>query len=286
MSSEEFIIQIYCCVDDFLKEAAKTRTRGFSPHLTDAEVITMEMIGEFWGMGSDKGIFDYIKSHWLSWFPTLTCRTSFVRQSANLWGIKEELRKFLVKKMCPENDLFLFDGFPIPTCHLKRVRKKNPFWGVGGFGYCAAKDMKYFGFKGHMVTHPRGFILDVTFAAANIDERDVLPELVEHAQGMLIADKGLIRPELKKTLAEQGLDLQTPLRVNMQDDRPKPLVKVMMNIRRKIETVIGQLVDRFHIQSIRAKDLWHLSVKIGRKILAHTFAFFIGDSLEFDRILG
>lgn len=286
MSSEEFIIQIYCCVDDFLKDVEKTRTRGFSPHLTDAEVITMEMIGEFWGMGSDKGIFDYIKSHWLSWFPTLTCRTSFVRQSANLWGIKEELRKFLVKKMCPENDLFLFDGFPIPTCHLKRVRKKNPFWGVGGFGYCAAKDMKYFGFKGHMVTHPRGFILDVTFAAANIDERDVLPELVEHAQGMLIADKGLIRPELKKTLAEQGLDLQTPLRVNMQDDRPKPLVKVMMNIRRKIETVIGQLVDRFHIQSIRAKDLWHLSVKIGRKILAHTFAFFIGDSLEFDRILG
>lgn len=286
MSSEEFIIQIYCCVDDFLKDVEKTRTRGFSPHLTDAEVITMEMIGEFWGMGSDKGIFDYIKSHWLSWFPTLTCRTSFVRQSANLWGIKEELRKFLVKKMCPENDLFLFDGFPIPTCHLKRVRKKNPFWGVGGFGYCAAKDMKYFGFKGHMVTHPRGFILDVTFAAANIDERDVLPELVEHAQGMLIADKGLIRPELKKTLAEQGLDLQTPLRVNMQDDRPKPLVKVMMNIRRKIETVIGQLVDRFHIQSIRAKDLWHLSVKIGRKILAHTFAFFIGDSLEFDKILG
>ncbi len=47
----------------------------------------------------------------------------------------------------------------------------------------------------------------------------------------------------------------------------------MMNIRRKVETVIAQLVDRFHIQAIKAKDLWHLSPKVGRKILSHTVCF-------------
>lgn len=51
------------------------------------------------------------------------------------------------------------------------------------------------------------------------------------------------------------------------------MVSMMMNIRRKIETVIGQLVERFNIQSIRAKNLWHLCTKVTRKILAHSVAF-------------
>ena len=59
----------------------------------------------------------------------------------------------------------------------------------------------------------------------------------------------------------------------MQDSRPKETVSLMMNMRRKIETVIGQLVERFNIQSIRGKDLWHLCTKVTRKILAHSVAF-------------
>lgn len=51
------------------------------------------------------------------------------------------------------------------------------------------------------------------------------------------------------------------------------MVSLMMNMRRKIETVIGQLVERFRIQSIKAKDLWHLYTKVTRKILAHSVAF-------------
>ena len=43
-----------------------------------------------------------------------------------------------------------------------------------------------------------------------------------------------------------------------------------MRARRKIETVIGQLTDRFNIQKVRARDLWHLSHRFIRKILSHT----------------
>jgi hypothetical protein len=53
-----------------------------------------------------------------------------------------------------------------------------------------------------------------------------------------------------------------------------------MNARRKIETVIGQLTERFHIQKISAKDTWHLLSKIRRKICAHTIA----GSTAFDNI--
>lgn len=112
-----------------------------------------------------------------------------------------------------------------------------------------------------------------------------MPEIVDGISGLVIADKGLISPSLKDDLAKYGIDLQTPLRKNMTDKRPKWLINWAMNTRRIIETVNGQLAGRFNIQSIRAKDLWHFSSKVLRKILAHSFAFMIAGSLKFDEIL-
>ena len=127
-------------------------------------------------------------------------RTTFTRQCANLWKVKEQLRLHLINLIMPFCNLFLFDGLPLPLCHTKRVNRKNPFFGQAAFGYCAAKDQKYFGFKGHLVTHTSGLILSYEMAPANIDERDVLPELVHDYKGLIIADKDLICPSLKKEL--------------------------------------------------------------------------------------
>lgn len=102
-----------------------------------------------------------------------------------------------------------------------------------------------------------------------------MPELVKGLKGTLAADKGLIRPELKEFLKQDGLFLETPLRSNMKDTRSPWFIKKIQSIRRVVETVIGQFVERFNIQKIKAKDLWHLTVKANRKILAHTMAFFI-----------
>lgn len=71
--------------------------------------------------------------------------------------------------------------------------------------------------------------------------------------GLLIGDKGYIRPNLTEELAKQGLDLPTPVRKNMPDLRPKAAVTQLMKARRLIETVIGQLTERFRIEKIRAR---------------------------------
>lgn len=289
MSAEEFIIRVFVLVDEFLKNFGKLRKSGPCPRLSDSEVITIEIVGEFFKCGSDKEIFDYFKTHLHHFFPQLNCRTTFSRQCANLCKVKQLLQKHLVNMLEYGNDgkdgIFLCDGFPIPTCHRKRVRPNNPLRIEGSFGFCAAKDEHYFGFKGHILTTQEGLITEVAIAKANIDERDVLPQLVEGYSGVLIADKGLIRPTLKEDLLNRGLNLQTPLRKNMKDNRPKKLINKMMNIRRNVETVINQLCSRFKIQQIRAKDTWHLISKISRKILSHTIAFMIAGSLEFDGIL-
>ena len=87
---------------------------------------------------------------------------------------------------------------------------------------------------------------------------------------MLLGDKGYIRPEFKSDCEAVGIDLQTPLRRNMKDKRPKKFVKLIMRIRRKIETVIGLLEKYFAIESCNCRDMWHLTSRMARKILAFT----------------
>jgi hypothetical protein len=54
----DLIINVYCCVAASYAELVKSplRTRGFQTKLTDREVITMEIVGEFLGKDADKEI--------------------------------------------------------------------------------------------------------------------------------------------------------------------------------------------------------------------------------------
>lgn len=99
MLLEDFIIRIFCWVDQHLNALLgdrRLRRRGFAPKLTDSEVITMEVVGEFLGLDTDVGIWKYFNRHWLSWFPALGSRTTFAQQAANLWVIKQQLHQQLL----------------------------------------------------------------------------------------------------------------------------------------------------------------------------------------------
>ena len=108
-----------------------------------------------------------------------------------------------------------------------------------------------------------------------MNEREALWELTEGFQGLLIGDKGYLSLSLQSELATVGIDLQTPLRANMTDPRPPGVVRQLTRARRRIETVIGQLTAQFHFEKIWARDIWHLTSRVARKILAHTLGIFI-----------
>lgn len=274
MSIEEFIIAVFCLIDDELKNllrGRKLRARGPSPGLADSEVITMEVVGEFLGIDCEKAIWQYFKNHWLYLFPKMPDRSNFVRQVANLHIIKCMLQEKIAAALGVFNDcLHLIDGLPMPVCKFARAHFSKIFKGLAAYGYCAAKQERYYGLRGHIVISSMGVVTAATFTGANIDERDVCPELVEKLQGLLLGDKGFLRPELRHELRENDLHLQTPVRDNMQDNRPKAFLRWMVGTRRLIETVIGQLTERFHIEKIRARDKWHQFSRFWRKLLAHT----------------
>ncbi|MCP5124926.1 MAG: IS982 family transposase [Gammaproteobacteria bacterium] len=279
MPLEDFIITVFCWVDEHLNALLGDhclRSRGFAPKLNDSEVITMEVVGEFLGLDTDVGIWKYFGRHWPSWFPELGSRTTFAQQAANLWVIKQRLHQQLLIELGAATDpIRLVDGCPLPLCVLTRAPHCRLFPAVADFGYCAAKKQYYYGLHGHLMVTIHGVITAWTVTPATGDEREALWDLTEGVQGWVIGDKGYLSAFLQTELATTGIDLQTPLRANMIDPRPPWAVQQLTRTRRLVETVIGQLTEPFHFEKIRARDVWHLTSRIARKVLAHTLGIFM-----------
>jgi len=295
MPIEDFIIYIYCCIVEEYREIMKGRKslrgRGYAPKLTDEEVITMEVIGEFLGIDTDKGIWRYFSIHWKNWFPQIGSRTTFARQASALWFVKQQLLGRITKRLSADLEtIHIVDGFPMPVCEFARARRCARFKGTAQYGHCAAKQQTYYGLRGQILIGGSGVVTDFTVVPAHVDERESLLDLTHSIQGLLIGDKGYISQPLKEQLATQGIDLQTPLRSNMPESRPQSFVQQLISTRRLVETVIGQLTERFNIQKVWARDLYHLTNRVTRKFLSHSLAVllnrFLGrNDLLFDGLI-
>lgn len=275
---EEFIIAVYLSVAEHLETLLAQhppRSRGFAPSLSDSEVVTLEIVGEFLGYHSDRDIWRYFRRHWPSWFPQLPCRTTFARQAANLWRYKQLLHQRLLETLDAHNSpLYRIDGFPMPVCGFKRAPQARLFQGIADFGSSATKLGTFYGFRGHLLVNQQGIVLGLSITAANVDERDAVAELVIGLDGLLLGDKGYIRTELSEQLAAQNLTLLTPKRRNMKGYSHK-VNRTVSRCRQMVETVIGHLCHWFDIETVMARDLWHLTSRLARKVLAHTLMVFL-----------
>lgn len=269
----EFIIAIFCYVDESVRRVGPLRARGFPPALTDSEVITMEIVGEYLGIDTDKGIWEYFRRHWRRWFPRLGSRTTFTRQAANLWAVKGQLHQHLAKSLgAGKGLLHIVDTFPLKVCSFKRSQRSSIFRGEAAYGYCASKKEVYYGFQGHLVVTEEGIVTALAVTPANVNETRGIWDLAPSFQGLTFGDKGYLGKPLKAELMNEGIHLETPLRKNMRDDRDPAFVKRLLRSRKVVETVISQLTRRFWIERNHSRDRWHLTNRINRKCLAHTLA--------------
>jgi hypothetical protein len=65
---------------------------------------------------------------------------------------------------------------------------------------------------------------------------------------------------------------------------------LLQRVRKRIETVISQLEQRFNLAKTRARDVWHLTNQVTRKLLAHTMGVWLNlrlgrEPLDLDGLL-
>jgi hypothetical protein len=245
--------------------------------LTDAEVITIEICGEYFGLHQDEDIFDYFRAHYQHFFPQLRERTGFVRQAANLWAVKASIQQRLTQISGQAADwVQAIDTLPLPVCTYTRSQRDCCFKPEADYGYCAAKDMKYYGFKLGLRISRAGMIIHYPLLPARPHDSQLLDDLVAGFEGVVPADKGFIDGVRQEELAKKRhVELVVPARKNMKDKPPASLIKICNRWRKLIETVGSQLTERYHIAKTRAHDLWHYQHRLIRKVLSHTICVFI-----------
>ncbi len=277
MDLSTFIISVFCLVDDRLKER-HIRSRGPAPKLSDSEVLTIEVVGEFLGIDTDKAIYHYFRRHYAEWFPALgeVHRTTFARQAANLWKTKEELWQELLL-LAPHDPTFaLVDSMPLPACLFARAYRCRRFRGEAAFGKDTLLRQTFYGFRVHMRVCWPGLITRLSVAPANAHELSVLPELVESTgRGLAVGDRNYWSPDTKEELAAtEGVELLAPYRTKKHDPHPQRSA-YLSRLRYRIDTVFSQLTGRYCMKRVWARDLWHLAGRLLRKVLSHTVAFLL-----------
>lgn len=269
MDFNTFLLTVFCIVDDWLK-GHRLRQRGPQPQMSDSEVLTIEVVGEWLGIDTDQGLFTHFRRYHAQEFPALKKieRTTFLRQAANLCLIKAQLWQSLLNQIDFDAQISLVDSFPVPVCRFARAKRCRNWAGTATFGYDELAKQTFYGLRAHLRVCWPGVIVGVNLAAANIHDLVGLHDVLAGAHGWLLGDRNYWSPDVRNHLSEQGLHLLAPYKSSKRDQQPWP--RWLIQKRRRIETVIGQLVARFHAKKVWARDVWHLCSRWFRKVLSHT----------------
>ncbi len=277
MDLDTLIVTVFCTIDDALRavlDRKRLRGRGPAPALTDTEVLTMEVVGEYLALDCDRAIFDYFRRHYSHFFPALRHlhRTTFGRHSANLWKVKERVWQHLVGGLERDERVSLIDSFPLPVCRFARATRCRRLRELSAYGFDEMAKQTFFGVRFHLRVSLPGVITAFEIEPANVHELTVAADLLGDVQGWAIGDRNYYAPRLAEELATKGLRLLAPFRSRKRERKPFP--HRLTGVRRRIETVIGQLTERFSAKRVWARDAWHFCSRLLRKVLAHTL--FVG----------
>ena len=297
MDLETFLTAVYCLVDDALAPlvaAQKLRQRGPAPTLADSEVLAIAVGGEFLGIATDQALYRYFRRHHAALFPGLTRvhRTTFVRQVTNLAPAAAALWRHygaaLAARGAIDPAVMVVDSMPLPVCHPARNARCRRFRDVAAFGKDAMTKRFFFGFRLHVRLTWPGAITAAALVPANVHDLVVAPWLLAGERGWALGDSAYWSPATRAELAAGGLALEAPRRQGPPGAPKWP--RWLVNMRRRVETVLAQLVERYRVKRVWARDLRHLVARCARKLLSHTLAVVLCceqdlSLLQFDRLL-
>lgn len=284
MTVTDYLLNVFYLIDTEIKamNLPRLRKRGPEPRLSDSEVITIELAGEFLGIDTDKGIYRFFRRYHGSEFPALAHvdRSTFARQAAALWRVKQLLHH-RVLALLPLIDpvdgqrWWVIDSFPIRTCRLARAPRGKLFKGLANYGHdpTTPRDL-YFGLRVHLRTSDRGPVAQLELTPANVADLDAAFALAP-ADGRepCLGDRNYWYRSAHRLwqLSRAAMTLLAPYKKKSLDPDPHR-AQLLTRLRQIIETVIGQLATRFHAERTWARDLWHLTSRLARKVLSHTLA--------------
>jgi len=158
----------------------RLRKRGPQPTLRDSEVLTIEVVGEFLGLDRESNIFTHFCRSYSDWVPGLgrITRTTFTRQAANLWKVKQELWQRLAQHIPQDPYLSIIDSFPVPVCRFARATYARSFRDVASYDYNEVARHIYYGLRAHVRLAGPGVLVDCALVSAHLSDTEGAQDLL------------------------------------------------------------------------------------------------------------
>lgn len=163
----------------------------------------------------------------------------------------------------------MVDSFPVAVCRFARAPRCRRFRGEAAYGRDHSAKATVYGFRLHVRVCWPGVVTRLSVCPAAASDVSRLEALVDGTRGVCLGDRAYWKPELHEWLRRFGLEMLVPYKKAGGEARPER-AQAISRIRYRIETVFGQLCARFSFKRVWARDLWHLSARLLRKVLAHT----------------
>ena len=282
---DDFCTWMYVLISDlFAPLAASVARPGPAPACTDAELITMAIVGECCGWDQETVLLSRWREH-RDLFPHQPERSRFNRRRRDLAQIINRLRHTLVQTLDLAQDTHcIIDSLPVPVVQFYYVPQACVEWKVAGaaFGHCCSKKQAIFGYKLHLLVTQSGIIRDFERAPANVPDLTVGSELLAaYTDLQVLGDKGYISQSVATDLrAQRNVALVTVPRGN-QRRQPSPQFRHLhAHLRQLIETVNSQLALQFHVETNHAHSFRGLTARLYTKLTAHSLCTWL------NRLLG
>ena len=249
--------------DNFRKQIRK-------PQLSDKAILALSLAAESLGIDSEHFLFKQLPPE----VEGLIERSVYNRRIRGLRFKLEDLRQKMIDKMNPKNDLYIVDSMPLEICKFSRANRSKVCQDIEesapDFGFCAAQNFHYFGYKLHAVCTPEGIIKMYDISKASNHDIHYLNDIKSRLDNcVLVGDKGYLSQQWQHDLfAHSDINLQTPMRKNQRNYKEFP--RYYGKARKRIETLFSQLCDQFMIRRNYAKSFAGISRRVVTKLTSLT----------------
>lgn len=282
ISIEELFLVTYALVDDWYKQKGQYllhRTVGVRPVFSDSEMLTLMLAIDFFEFTSERRYHAFVVANYLDLFPHLLDQSQYNRRARSLRYLLNELRKAWATDLGVHWEKhFLLDTTPVIVVGYRRDKSHSHFRGSADYGYCAARRLKYFGYKLVMLTTLDGTPYSFELVPAHTDERDAADEILDtlpfgsHAW----SDKGFIGEDWQAAWRARGIFIWTAKRENQTEQNPAVFDQLLNQVRERIEGAYDLLKEGGRsVEKTLASTVEGLASRIIAKISSLTFRLFL-----------
>jgi hypothetical protein len=273
---ETLLTIIYVLVDDWYQAEGHQMLKGkpgVKPTFSDSEVITLLVAMDFIPFPGETQFLAFVRANYGDLFPHLVDQSQFNRRARSLRLLVEALREHWSAALGIAHETqFLLDTKPIPVLGYKRSKRRSDFAGRADYGYCASRNLHYFGYKLVMVTTLQGIPVVYELVPASWDERQAAETVLSRLSNCdIFGDKGFIGDEWQAQIYEQtGNRVWTVKRANQHDQNPAIFDQTLNRIRERIEGAFHEIQNTGrYLERLLAKTVIGLSTRVIAKVTSH-----------------